>query len=122
MNTLLRNFVVFGCLGSSVYAAPFLAIGDNAELFLTGSAGVSYNDNIFLADSGPGKESDEIINFTPGINLEFGKESLVKGTMSISESLSTYLDHSEMNSQLPHLILTRPTAPRNQVFRPMRPT
>ena len=98
MKTTVRSFVALGFVGSTAFAAPFLAIGDNAELFVTGTAGVSYNDNIFLVDSG--SKADTIANLTPGVNLEFGKESLVKGTASLSESLSSYLHHSELNSQL----------------------
>ncbi len=100
MKNIVRNFVLLGCVGGSALAAPFCAIGDNAELFLTGQAGIRFDDNILLAPGGPNKESDTILSFTPGLELDFGKDSLVKGVLSVSESFSDYLTHSEFNTQL----------------------
>lgn len=100
MKNIVRNFVVLGCVGSSAFAAPFCAIGDNAELFLTGKAGVRFDDNILLAPGGPNKKSDTIVSLTPGVELDFGKDSLVKGVFSASETFSSYLNHSEFNTQL----------------------
>jgi len=100
MKHIVRNLIVLGCVGSSAWAAPFLAIGDNAELFLTGSAGIRYDDNILLAPSGPNKMSDGILQFVPGIELDFGKDSAIKGMFTASETLSQYLDHDEFNTQL----------------------
>lgn len=100
MKNFTRNLVLVGCIGSSACAAPFCAIGDNAELFATGQAGVRFDDNILLAPSGPSKKSDTIFSLTPGLELDFGKDSLLKGVLSASESFNNYLNHSELNSQL----------------------
>lgn len=97
MKTMVRTALVLAALGSSAYAAPFLAIGDNAELFLTGTAGVRYDDNILLQQN---KESDGILEFVPGLLLNFGKNSLVTGSFSAAETLDTYFNHSELNVQL----------------------
>jgi len=103
MKTIVRNFFLLGCFGGSAMAAPFCAIGDNAELFLTGQAGVRFDDNILLAPGGPNKKSDTILSFTPGLELDFGKDSLIKGVLSASETFSDYLSHSEFNTQLTSL-------------------
>ncbi|HTJ78287.1 MAG TPA: outer membrane beta-barrel protein [Rariglobus sp.] len=101
MKNIVRNLIVLGCAGSSAFAAPFLAIGNNAELFLTGTAGVRYDDNILLAPhSSPNKMDDVIVQLVPGLALEFGKDSLVKGSFTAQESLNNYIDHSEFNTQL----------------------
>ncbi len=96
----MRKLILLGLIGGSALGAPFCAIGDNAELFVTGQAGVRFDDNILLAPGGANQKSDTIISFTPGLKLEFGKDSLVKGVLSASESFNDYLNHSEFNSQL----------------------
>ncbi len=99
MKNIARNLIVLGCISSSAFAAPFLAIGDNAELFVTGSAGVRYDSNILLAPDSL-KKDDVIAQFVPGIDLEFGKDSLIKGSFTAQETLNSYDKHSELNTQL----------------------
>ena len=103
MKNIVRNLVMLGCFGGSAFAAPFCAIGDNAELFLTGQAGVRFDDNILLSPGGPNKKSDTILSFTPGLELDFGKDSLIKGILSVSETFTNYMSHSEFNTQLTSL-------------------
>ena len=99
MKNLVRNLIVFSCVGGSAWAAPFLAIGDNAELFLTGSAGVRYDSNILLAPDSLRKD-DTVSQIVPGFDLEFGKDSLIKGSLTGQETLNSYYKHSELNTQL----------------------
>jgi hypothetical protein len=99
MKNIVRNIIVLGCVGSSAFAAPFLAIGDNAELFVTGTAGVRYDDNILLAPDNQAID-DTIVQFVPGLVLDFGKDSAVKGTFTAQETLNAYLDNSQFNDQL----------------------
>ncbi|MBC7368298.1 MAG: outer membrane beta-barrel protein [Undibacterium sp.] len=110
MNTLPRgNFRVFATLAlvfaASMQAAPFLAIGDGAELFVTGTVGVRADDNIFLSNnSGPAgankKVSDMIFEIAPGLDLTFGKGSLLKGSLSAYETFTAYADTSGLNTNL----------------------
>lgn len=99
MKNIVRNMTILGCVSSSAIAAPFLAIGDNAELFATGEASVAYNDNILLAASGAELE-DTIFTFVPGFDLQFGKESLIKGNLIGTATLRSYSDNNSLNSQL----------------------
>lgn len=78
-------------------SAPFMAIGDGAELFLTGSLGIRSDDNIFLAANA---ESDLIFDIAPGLALEFGKNAQLKGALTLSDSFSNYSDNSKLNTQL----------------------
>ncbi|HSI09988.1 MAG: outer membrane beta-barrel protein [Rariglobus sp.] len=99
MKHLVRNLSVLGCVGSSAIAAPFLAIGDNAELFVTADTSVAYNDNILLGAPGTERE-DTILTFIPGFDLQFGKDSQLKGSVVGTATLTSYSDNSNFNNQL----------------------
>ncbi|CAM3066549.1 outer membrane beta-barrel protein [Rariglobus hedericola] len=102
MKNIVRNLTILSCVGSSAFAAPFLAIGDNAELFATGEASVAYNDNILLASGVPGSPEleDTIFTFVPGFDLQFGKDSLIKGNLIGTATLTSYADNDNLNNQL----------------------
>lgn len=103
MNTLPRYILpcaVIGC--ASVQAAPFLAIGDSAELFVTATTGVRYEDNTLLVETN--EVDDVILEFVPGIELVFGKNAGVSGTFVAQEQFSHYLDNDELDSNLTNLL------------------
>ncbi len=86
-----------------------MAIGSSAELFLTARAGVEINDNVTLGSNydppGPGGPTnpvrdDTIIVFAPGLSYEFGKNALVSGALSYTETISRYSDNSDLDSEL----------------------
>ena len=88
-------------LGLSAYAAPFMAVGDNAELFVTASAQVQFDDNIYLD---PTNESDDtIMSFTPGVDLVFGKNAVTKGNAYYREEIRRYSDNDNQNTELSNL-------------------
>lgn len=99
MKNIVRNLTLVGCVGSSAFAAPFLAIGDNAELFVTADAIAAYNDNILLSPSGSELE-DTIFTFKPGFDLQFGKDSVIKGNLIGTSTLTSYSDNENLNNQL----------------------
>lgn len=83
--------------GLTAQSAPFLAIGDSAELFLTGSVGVRFDDNVLLAAN---KIDDTVFEVVPGLLLEFGKGSQVTGFASYTETISRYSDNGELDDEL----------------------
>lgn len=83
--------------GTTVSAAPFLAIGDSAELFLTGTVGVRFSDNVTLSSNAI---EDVVFEVTPGFALEFGKNALTSGSFSYQEAISRYVDTSNLDSEL----------------------
>lgn len=86
-------------LGVNAVAAPFIAVGDNAELFLTAAAGVKVDDNIYLLTSG--KEQDDVIfNFTPGVEFVFGKNSATSGNVYYRHEFLRYSDLSQQDTSL----------------------
>jgi len=84
-------------VSASAFGAPFLAIGDGAELFLTGKLAVRADDNIFLFKDAT---NDIIFDVTPGAELTFGKDAQLKGSLVAELAFSNYSDHSELNTQL----------------------
>jgi polysaccharide biosynthesis protein VpsM len=97
MKKTIRLAIISVSLVASSRAAPFMAIGDGAELFLTGSLGVRADDNIFLAKDA---ESDVIFDITPGIDLTFGKNSQLQGSLTLAHMFSNYADNSDLNTNL----------------------
>lgn len=103
MKTITRLFAS-ATLASACYAS--VPVGDNAELFLTGTVGVRSDSNIFLSGrSMPGNaqgrdRSDTIFEVNPGLQLVFGNNSVTQGTLRISESISVYSDHDDLNDEL----------------------
>lgn len=97
MKTSTRLFVAFAALATSVHAAPFLAAGDNAEIFLTGTLGVRADNNIFLS---PTNQDDVIVDITPGVEFAFGKSSAMQGKFTFADNISKYLDHTDLSTNL----------------------
>jgi len=99
MKKIVQNLLVLSGMGSVAVAAPFLAIGDNAELFATATSSVAYNDNLLLSRDGS-ELSDTVLVVTPGFDLKYGKDSAVSGDVFANSTLSSYADHVKLNNQL----------------------
>ena len=101
MKNLTRTIAVslsIGAAAVSLHAAPFLAIGDGAEVFFTGVVGARAESNIFLAPTAT--KSDTIFNLTPGFDFVFGKGSDLKGTWTAGESFDLYSSNNGLNTHL----------------------
>lgn len=97
MKNIIR-LLVASALGATIsHAAPFLAVGDNAEIFVTGTLGVRSDGNVFLT---PSNQDDIIVDINPGVELVFGKSSTVQGKFSFVEKFANYLDHTDLSSNL----------------------
>jgi hypothetical protein len=79
-----------------------LAIGDNAELFLTARTEVRHEDNVTFSEDD--ELEDEAFEVSPGAELTFGKSSLTKGTFSYIERITSYSDNTDLNSNLSNLL------------------
>lgn len=98
---ITRIALLAACLGVTAKAAPFMAVGDNAELFVTASANLSFDDNIFL--SGSNEADDTIWSFTPGVDLVFGKNSVAKGNAYYREEIRRFSDNDTQDTELSSL-------------------
>ncbi len=97
MKNIIRISLISASLAAVSSAAPFMAIGDGAELFLTGTLGIRSDDNIFLARKA---DSDLIFDINPGVEITFGKDAQLKGSLTLVDSFSNYSDNSKLNTQL----------------------
>jgi hypothetical protein len=99
--TSVRIAIIAALAGLSAKAAPFMAVGDNAELFVTASAQVQFDDNIYLDRTN--ETNDTIMSFTPGVDLVFGKGSVTKGNVYYREEIRRYNDNDNQNTELSSL-------------------
>jgi polysaccharide biosynthesis protein VpsM len=97
MKQLYRSLLVSALIASVSHAAPFLAIGDGAELFVTGQLGVRADDNIFLDQT---NTSDTIFDINPGVELTFGKDAQLQGALTLVDAFANYSDNSKLNTNL----------------------
>lgn len=84
-------------VASLATAAPFLTLGERAELFLTGNFAVRADDNIFTTAT---PISDTIFDVNPGLDLAFGKDSQVKGDITVVEAVARYATNRRLNTAL----------------------
>src|SRR5665213_1640678 len=98
----LGLFLLGSAASSSSYA--FDKINSDSELFATGTASAQENDNIFLTHSNA--TSDTVFDFIPGLELDFGKDSLTKGFVSVNEDISAYASHSDLDTGLTNAALS----------------
>jgi polysaccharide biosynthesis protein VpsM len=104
-----RRLALLSALSAApAFAAPFLAIGDNAELFLTARTEVRYEDNVTFATDTLGDPAleDEVFEVSPGAEVVFGKNSLTKGAFGAFEKITSYSDNNNLNSNLTNIIFT----------------
>jgi polysaccharide biosynthesis protein VpsM len=99
MKLTVRAFALASVVGLSAQAAPFAAVGDNAEIFLTADVSMEVDDNIFLRRSGL-EVNDVIWKFTPGVDFKFGKDSLTQGNVFYTHSFHRYADTSNQDTDL----------------------
>lgn len=97
MKNNLRLLMLSLAVATTAYPAPFLAVGDGAELFLTAGLGIRADDNVFLTTN---KTDDLIFDLNPGVELVFGNGSVTKGVFSYTENIARYSDNSRLNAEL----------------------
>ena len=97
MKKHLRLALFYVSVAAASRAAPFMAVGDGAEIFLTGTVGVRGDDNIFLEKKAT---KDTIFDVTAGAELTFGKDAQLKGSVGGSVAFATYADNSNLNTTL----------------------
>jgi hypothetical protein len=97
MKKIALTILAAATTGSLINAAPFLAIGDGAELFVTGTLGIRADDNIFTVEKAT---SDTIFDINPGLEITFGKDAALKGSLTLVDSFSNYSDNSKLNTNL----------------------
>ncbi len=101
--TKLLSFPILGAcfLPAAASAAPMVAIGDNAALFLTGVAEIRYEDNVFRDRMN--RVDDFRFRFEPGVELQFGS-GLAQASLFASAEVVRWADESGLNDEFFHLL------------------
>jgi polysaccharide biosynthesis protein VpsM len=114
MKYIARLAALAALVGVSANAAPFMAVGDGAELFVTASVTGQFDDNIYLDNTN--EQDDTILSFTPGVDLVFGKGSATKGNAYYREEIRRYSDHDAQDTELSSLGFRSSTTSGNTKF------
>ena len=97
MKKFITASLVSLALSAPAFGAPFMAIGDGAELFITGVVGVRADSNIFLSVN---DVDDLIFDINPGAELTFGKDAQLKGALTAEVAFANYADNDHLNTEL----------------------
>jgi hypothetical protein len=95
--SLVCGFLALTALGSLSLKAA-LTPDEGSGLFVTGTLGEQYNDNLFLRTHNA--KSDYITTLTPGLEYDFGANSQTQGMVSYQEAFARYDSDSNQNSNL----------------------
>jgi polysaccharide biosynthesis protein VpsM len=90
--------------GIGAVASPILAVGDDAQLFVTAAGSIRADDNIYLSSNNA--KSDVIWSFAPGLDFVFGQGAANSGHAYITEDILRYTSHSAQNKELANMGLT----------------
>jgi hypothetical protein len=113
MNKNTLSAALSALIAVSASAAPFMAVGTSAELFVTADVTISANDNITLGNDfiPPGSttpfnpvKDDVIIRIAPGFSYEFGRNALMSGKFAYYENIDFYQDNSDLDTSLSNVI------------------
>lgn len=116
MTTLFRNLLAVALtatLGSMLSGAPLVSLGDDAAVYFKGSAGITYQTNVFLEDDGAtdifgntiNEDSDTIYRFTPGLELRVGQDDAINQVyVTYSHAFTVYSDNSQLDNDLANLL------------------
>jgi len=109
MKKLITTTAICSLVVGQSMAAPFMAVGSSAEIFVTATAGIDFNDNVTLGNdfvatgqTGPGNpiRDETIFRFAPGLSYEFGKNALLSGKLAYIETFESYSDSSDLDTNL----------------------
>lgn len=109
MKKLITTVVISTLVIGQSMAAPFMAVGSSAEIFVTATAGITFNDNVTLGsdfvaagqtDPNNPIRDETIFRFAPGLSYEFGKNALLSGNLRYVETFDSYSDSSDLDTNL----------------------
>lgn len=102
MKKLALGVAAFTALSGLTFAA--FSPTDQVKVFVTGSAGITHDDNLLQAEEG--KLSDTYFTLAPGLDIEFGKsEADLFSVLSFQEEIKRYMDATGLDSSLAKISL-----------------
>jgi len=109
MRKVIRSLTILAVLGSAAQAAPFLAMGDSAEVFLTARSELRSDDKHPAQFH---QDQRYHLRHRPRVELLYGQNALTKGKAYYQETIQPYSD----NNKFEHFALVRRL--RRQLRRP----
>jgi hypothetical protein len=100
MNRSLRLSFALIILTPLSTAYAVLPYTEGSELFVTGTGGVSYNDNVFLANTA--KKTSFVFDEIPGLEIDDNTNADTKGILTSNEDFVQYASVSHQNTELNH--------------------
>jgi len=95
----MKNILKLTLLSALTCAAQAsFVVSENAEVFVTGSALISRDDNLYLDSTA--EKSDTIYSLTPGLDLVFGKNSATTGNAYLHEEFRRFSKYDVQNVEL----------------------
>jgi len=90
-----KFFLAAALLGTTAFAnaatifptSPLIQIGDDTDIFFTGSLSFDVKDNTFSVAE---KKSSALVTFIPGFNLQYAKDSPLSADLRLSRSFLRY--------------------------------
>lgn len=87
---------------TSIYASPFVSIGDIADVYFTGSSSARWTSNVFRDEVS--ETEDLVYTVTPGFELNFGRGlSNLDVILKTAYDIVRYEDNSDVDSEMIHL-------------------
>lgn len=72
--------------------SPMVRLGDELDLYFTAKARVEYDDNLFLGRAGNLPDAGTYRDLIPGLELAYGKDLPLSGTLGVSRRYRTFFD------------------------------
>lgn len=107
LNKLAVSFVLSGVAVSAYAGSPLIplpSVGEDAGIRALANASISWNDNIYLADTN--EDADTVVKISPGFEFTTGDEGRSRATLRFIENFVFYLDNSDNDKALENLDFT----------------
>lgn len=93
------KFILLSILAASaVGARAAIELSDGIKVIPSVSAGVQFNDNLYLASAN--ETSETLWTFAPAVTVVSGEGAVNSTTFSVSEQFQLYSDNSDLNTNL----------------------
>lgn len=82
---------------ATLSAAPLITIGDEVDVFFTGSFIGKWTSNLYWSEN---KVDDYVYTFRLGAEANYGRNSKFKASVKFYEDINTYLQQTQQNNNL----------------------
>lgn len=105
MKTLVKASLLLPAtfIAGSISAAPFLQLGEDAQLHLLGDVEFVYESNLFLRSTN--EVADRYLVFSPGVELRLAQEGAASATLRYQHRFTFYRDRNELDGDFADLSL-----------------